>query len=119
MSRSTRELRLEAEELWPALHQFLGCYLHQDWPDDHISPEGAIDAAISDNPVEILEAVTREWWDWNAKKGALFDPRSAINEGLGVEVVFESPLEARQFMNSVYDKLIISIRGERGEHWKP
>jgi len=119
MSRKSRERWLEAEERWPALQQFMGCYLHQDWPDDHGSPDNAIEAAIDENPLDVRKAVTRDWWNWNATLGAQYDPRAAINEGLGVEVVFESANEARKFMNSVYDKLVVSIRRETGEPWKP
>jgi hypothetical protein len=119
MSRKSRERWLEAEEWWPALQQFLSCYLHQDWPDDHGSPEKAIDAAICENPLDFRQAVAREWCDWNATRGGQYDPRAEINDGFGVEVAFENPDEARQFMNSVYDKLVVSIRREAGERWTP
>jgi hypothetical protein len=97
----------------------MSCYLHQDWPDDHGSPDKAIDAAIDENPLDFRQEVARQWWNWNATEGAQYDPRSAINDGLGVEVIFENPDEARQFMNAVYDKLVVSIRRETGEFWNP
>ena len=118
MSRATRQRRLDAEERWPDLFRFLGCYLHQDWPEESGSPEAAIDLAIAEHDLQERQTVARQWWDWNAVEGSKFDPRSSVNDGLGVEVWFEKPEEARVFMNSVYDKLIVSIRKE-AKGWKP
>jgi hypothetical protein len=42
-----------------------------------------------------------------------------MNDELGVDVFFETDLEARQFMNMVYDKLITSVRAETSKDWKP
>ena len=114
----TRKLRLEAEDRWPTLYQFLGGYLHQDWPEDDGTPEAAVDHAISDYSLEQRKLVAKEWWDWNAKIGSQNDPRRHVNEGLGVNVFFRKPEEARAFMNLVYDKLIVSIRKEV-KGWKP
>jgi hypothetical protein len=35
------------------------------------------------------------------------------------KIPFASEIEARQFMNMVYDKLIVSVRAETEEKWKP
>ena len=63
------------------------------------------------------QAIVRQWRDWNAVEASQHDPRLAINDGLGVNILFESPKAGRHFMNMVYDKLIVSIRKEV-EHWK-
>ena len=118
MSRNTREIRLKAEANWPNLFQFLGCYLHQDWPEESGTPEAAVDLAVAETQHEELKLVATEWWNWNATEGAQNDPRMAVNDGFGVEVVFKKPEKARQFMNMVYDKLIVAIR-ELEKAWKP
>ncbi|MDC8753067.1 contact-dependent growth inhibition system immunity protein [Erythrobacter sp. sf7] len=119
MSRKTRDIRLEAEGRWPTLYQFLGAYCHQDWPEDYGTPEAAVDAAIADYLLPIRQQVLQEWRDWNSTRGAEYDPRSAVNDGFGVDVCFEKPSDARQFMNMVYDKLIVSVRNETSKDWKP
>ncbi len=42
-----------------------------------------------------------------------------MKDGLGISIAFGSALEARKFMNRVYDTLIVSIRSEVGKNWKP
>lgn len=117
MSRKWHERRRRAEERWPTLCQFLAAYCHEDWPDFHGTPEGAIDAAIADYPFEGRQTVLREWRDWNGVEGTQHDPRAAVNEGLGVEMMFYQPEAARAFMNMVYDKLILSVRQETEAKW--
>ena len=117
MGRS-RKLRLETEENYPELFQFVAAYLHQDWPEDSGTPEAAIDQAIADRDHAHRKIVASEWWSWNAKVGSINDPRRAINDGLGANIHFSTPLEARNFMNSIYDKLIVAIRKEE-KGWKP
>lgn len=119
MSRKSYERRRGAEERWPTLYQFLAGYCHQDWSDFHGTPEGAIDAAIADYSLERQRTVLREWRDWNVAEGSHHDPRAAVNEGLGVNVMFYEPVDARDFMNMVYDKLIVSVRSETEAKWKP
>jgi CdiI immunity protein len=119
MSRKTREIRLEAEERWPTLYQFLGAYCHQDWPEEYGSPESAVDAAVSDYTLQMRQKALKEWREWNSTQGSDFDPRAAVNDGFGVCVYFKEPTDARQFMNMVYDKLIVSVRKETTQDWKP
>jgi hypothetical protein len=114
----TQKLRKEAEDRWPSLKSFFQAYLHEDWPVDDGTPENAVDRAISETPLSTLKSVASEWWQWNSSAGSAPDPRRHINDGLGVNVHFKTPLDARQFMNLVYDKLIVAIRkDEKG--WKP
>ena len=119
MSRRRRELKQEAEDRWPNLYQFIGCYLHEDWPEMYGTPTQAISAAVSEFPLELRQQVLREWRNWNATVGAVDDIRSLLDNGLGACVYFETPLEARNFMNSVYDRLIESVRKDYGEDWNP
>ena len=112
-----RELRLEAEERWPMLYQFLG-YCHEDWPEFHGTPEGAVEAAIAEYPLKMRQEVLRQWRDWNVSVGIKDDVRKLVNTGLGVKVFFEQPIDGRNFMNMVYEKLIVSVRAETGRDWK-
>lgn len=114
----TQRLQKEAEDRWPNLKSFFECYLHQDWDVFDETPQKAVDRAITETPLDILKLVTTEWWDWNARSVRAPSLERQINEGLGVNVLFETPIEAREFMNLVYDKLIVAIRkAEKG--WKP
>ncbi|WP_397598428.1 hypothetical protein [Sphingorhabdus sp.] len=119
MSRKTREIRLESEERWPALRQVLCCCGPEDWDRLYSSPEGAVDAAIADYPLPVRQQALKEWCDWNTDKGIQYDPRDAVNDGLGVNVLFKKPEDARKFMNMVYDKLIVSVRSETSKDWMP
>lgn len=118
MGRATRQRRIDAQERWPDLYQFLAGYLHQDWPEESGTPEAAVAIAIADHDLGQRQSVVRQWCDWNASEGSMFDPRAAVNDGLGVELAFAEPIEARAFMNEVYDMLIVSIRKEV-KGWKP
>jgi hypothetical protein len=119
LSRATRERSLEAQERWPNLFQFLGGYLHQDWPIHSASPEQAVEQAVADWTLDGRQLVLKEWRDWNNVRGCRRDVAAFVNDGLGVNVHFASDLEARQFMNLVYDMLIVSVRAETGKKWKP
>ena len=114
----TRKLRLEAEENWPQLTNFTSAYLGESWSYDAGSPEAAVDQAVSEHSLERRQAIAREWWDWNASAGSQYDPRRHVNDGLGVNVHFKKPEDARAFMNTIYDKLVISIKSEV-KGWKP
>ena len=109
---------MDAQERWPDLYQFLAIYPHQDWPAKSGAREAAIAAVIADYDLGQRQSVVRQWCDWNAHEGSRFDPRAAVNDGFGVELSFAEPVEARIFMNEVYDMLIMSIRKEE-KGWKP
>ncbi len=47
------------------------------------------------------------------------DIRSTLQDGFSVNVNFTTPIDGRNFWNTVYDKLIVSVRDEVGERWKP
>lgn len=115
---TTQKLRKEAEDRWPNLKAFFQGYLHEDWPVDDGTPENAVDRAITETPTDQLKLVTSEWWDWNACSARAPSLERQITDGLGVNVNFKSSAEAREFMNALYDKLIIAIRKEE-KGWKP
>jgi hypothetical protein len=117
VSRKSRERSLEAQERWPNLFQFLGGYLHQDWPEHSGTPEKAIEDAINGWDLPGRRLVLKEWRDWNSVRGCRRDVAACVNDGLGVEVYFSSEVEARKFMNLVHDKLITSVRTDTGEKW--
>jgi hypothetical protein len=119
VSRKSRERRLEAEERWPTLSRFLGSYLHEDWPIHSGTPEKAVDEAVSVADFELRRRLLKEWRDWNNVRGCQSDIAVSINDGLGVNVYFEDEVDARSFMNSVYEKLIVAVRAEADEARKP
>lgn len=106
------------EERWPTLSQFLG-HCHEDWPELYETVEKAIDAAISSHSLDSRQQALRDWRDCNVAAATGQDIRSLLNDGFGVNVHFEQPIDARNFWNSTYDKLIVSVRSEVGKDWKP
>ncbi len=109
MSRGQRR-REDAEALYPALAQFLGGYLHEDWDIFSGSPEKAIDQAIGEYPVERRQQVRRELV--RLLEGGDDDTvlRATLNDGLGVNLYFKRPCEARTFAEEVERKLLASIK---------
>jgi hypothetical protein len=59
---------------YPALLQFFGGYLHQDWADEFSSPEQAIAAFINQEPVEARRAAQQELADLIPRVPSLEDP---------------------------------------------
>jgi len=45
---------------YPALTQLLGGYFHQDWREDHASPDAALQAFISDASAATVAAAANE-----------------------------------------------------------
>jgi contact-dependent growth inhibition (CDI) system CdiI-like immunity protein len=45
---------------YPALTQLLGGYFHQDWREDHASPEAAIEAFIRDTSAQTITAAAAD-----------------------------------------------------------
>ncbi len=119
MSRKTRQLRIEAEERWPTLQQFLASYCHEDWPEFYGTPENALNVGIAEYPLKERQQFLREWRDWNMTAGAKDDVRDLVNVGFGVNIFFKHQIDARHFMNMVYDKMIVSVREETSRNWQP
>ena len=101
----------EEAERYPMLAQFFGCYLHQGWPEESGTPEQAVDAAIADYPLEARRQIRREiaalLADYQGDDPRL---RAVLNDGLGVNVYFKKPAEARAFCEGAERKLMQSIR---------
>ena len=110
MSRKTLERRRIAEERWPLLGNLLASYFSQDFDMINGSLSGAMEKATRDGSVEHRRAVIEEWLNWNSAEGVVDDIRPFLNDGFGVEVFFETALEARTFMNRVYDGLKTGLR---------
>src|SRR5687768_14700917 len=110
MSRRRRERRLLAEKHWPLLANLMVCHSNQDYDILHGSLEGAISAATRDGSLEHRRAVLKEWRDWNATEGAVDDIRPFLDDGFSVDLLFKSALEARNFMNHIYDELLASVK---------
>lgn len=47
-------------QTYPALSQFLGAYLHQDWPEEFSTPEAAVEAFHRREPADSVRAVCAE-----------------------------------------------------------
>lgn len=90
----------------------MSCHFNQNYELLYGSLDGALAAAARDGPLEHRRAILKEWWDWNASEGAVDDIRPFLLDGFAVDLVFESPLQARSFMNRVYDELIMRVRAE-------
>jgi hypothetical protein len=62
------EMRLDdyCTNRWPELWQFFGGYFHEDFMDDYGSPEGAIDAFLSNTNPEYVQKVLNQLEDYLA-----------------------------------------------------
>lgn len=118
MSRGERiRKREEVECLYPTLAQFLGGYLHEDWPIFSGSPENAVDQAIAEYPVEDRQQVCRELAGLLEGSDDDVRLRDVLNDGLGVNVYFKKPAEARAFAEEIERKLLTSIKAHfRSDH---
>ncbi len=94
------------------LQQFLGGYLHEDWPEESGTPQAAVDAAIADYPLELRQQVRRELAALLRSTNEDTSLRRVLNDGLGVNVYFRKPVEARAFAEAVERKLLESIKTE-------
>ena len=96
------------------LQQFLGGYLNEGWPYVHGTPERAVETAIDECPIELRQQVRREL---HAVLSEVTDDKEfleVLNLGLGVNVHFKRPEEARTFAEGVEAKLMRSIKEHFG-----
>ncbi|HEX8625614.1 MAG TPA: contact-dependent growth inhibition system immunity protein [Allosphingosinicella sp.] len=100
----------EADALYPLLNQFLGGYLHEDWPIFSGTPEKAVEQAIAEYPVPARQQVRRELAA--LLEGCEDDVRLGriLNDDFGVNLHFKKPGEARAFAEAVERKLLMSIK---------
>jgi hypothetical protein len=98
MSRQIRERRIEAEERWPRLRALvsrLGSARFSDILEQ-------VAARLS--PDEI-DPIIQEWNDWNGAHGWRANADAYVMDGLGSLNSFNDDVEARAFMNRIYDIL--------------
>ena len=108
--RSRRLFREEMEQRFYRLRQFLGCYLHEDWPEESGTPESAVDRAISEYPIEFLQQTRRELAIVLAENADDTRLRDVLTDSLGVKVYFGNAGEARAFAESVEQRLMNAIK---------
>lgn len=116
MGRRTQERRKAAEQRWPLLSSLLACFFNQDFDILYGSLEGAIAAALRDGSVDHRRAVLKEWRDWNASEGTADDIRPSLDASFSIDVWFKEPIDARKFMNLLYDGLIEGVSAETRHH---
>jgi CdiI immunity protein len=50
----------ESDREFPALYQFFGGYFHEDWREDHDTPDVAVRAFLAEAPPEAVDAARAE-----------------------------------------------------------
>jgi CdiI immunity protein len=113
MSRGER-VRAEVEARYPALRQFFGCHLHADCLIDYATPHQAVDAAIAVAPAAHRQRLRRELADLLGSTDEDTRLRRVLNDGLGVNLSFRKPREARAFAEAVERKLLESPKAAYG-----
>jgi hypothetical protein len=117
MSRQNRERRLEAQDRWPSLTAWLVEFFGFGVFHRFDTLVAARAAAVSSLDVGRKKQMASEWWDWNS----CFGTRQNLPEYLdayGVDLDFGTDDEVRQFMNEIYDELVVAIRQQEAG-WKP
>ena len=117
MSRMNREGRKKTQVQWPVMSEALTAHFGERFWMHYASAIAARTALAEELDHTVQKQLLREWWDWNATAGAVDDPRTAIAH-LGVELPFEMAIEARQFMNAIYEEVITRVRA-KAPGWKP
>ena len=98
MSRLVRE---QSEARYPHLSQFIGCYLHEDWPLSYASPEVAMARAVSAWPQSQRVLVQKELTALLRSVDDNTRLRSVLNDGLGANIHFKKAMDARTFLEAV------------------
>jgi hypothetical protein len=99
-------------ERWPLLADLMVVHFNQDYDIMYGSLDGALAAAADAGPLEHRRAVLKEWRDWNASEGSVDDIRPLLGDGFFVDLFFKTALDARNFMNRVYDELLRGVKAE-------
>jgi len=108
--RRARQLyRDDMDRRFHGLAQFFSCYLHQNWPDFHDTPQQAVENAISDYPIALRRQIRGELQAVLAEFKQDKELREVLNWGLGVSVHFNKAEEARSFAEDVNRTLMQSI----------
>lgn len=112
MGRRKQERRKAAEQRWPLLSNLMACYFNQDFDILYGSLDGAIAAAARDGSLYHRRAVLKEWRDWNLSEGTADDIRPILDDSFSIDIWFKRPIDARNLMNQIYDRLIEGVRAE-------
>jgi hypothetical protein len=112
MSRRRLERHRLAGQRWPLLANLTGCYFNEDYGVLYGSLDDAMAIAARDGPLEHRRAILTEWRDWNATQGAVDDIRPFLEDGFSVALWFKAPIDARNFMNRLYDELLSGVKAE-------
>jgi cobalamin biosynthesis protein CobT len=110
MNARRARLRDEMERRYYRLHQFLTCYFHEDRDLLYGSVEDALATAIAEYPVELRQQVRRQLAALMEEQPDDAMLRRALNDGLGVNLYFRKPAEARAFAEMVERELLESIK---------
>jgi CdiI immunity protein len=108
--RARRLLGDEARRRYWRLSQFLGSYLHEDWPIHYGTPEAAVDAAIAEYPVELRQVVRQQLNAVLVENEDDVALERLLDSGFGVNVRFKHASEARAFAEDVERRLLVSIK---------
>jgi len=119
VSRRNREVRLHAKENWPQLHNILACYFHEDRNVITGSIGDTYDVIIKEYPLDYRQIFLKEWRSFMDTEGWKSGLVGFVQDGFGVNQVFENDKDARNFMNAIYDAMIVSVRKETESKWKP
>ncbi|PZU45349.1 MAG: hypothetical protein DI568_13955 [Sphingomonas sp.] len=90
----------------------MACHFNQDYDVIYGSLEKAIVATTKSGPLEYRRSLLKEWRDWNMSEGAVEDIRLALDDSFAIDIYFSRPIDAKNFMNRIYDVLIESVRAE-------
>jgi len=112
MSRQSRERRRLADERWPNLSNILACFFNEDYDLLYGSLEGAFSAAAQDGNIEYRRSILKEWRDWNMGEGSVDDIRPFLKDAFSIAIRFKEPIDARNFMNKLYETIITTIKYE-------
>lgn len=85
-------------------------YFNEDLDRMYGSLTGAIDAVLSNSTLEYKRDLLKEWRDWNASEGTVNDIRPFLYDGFSVNICFQEAIDARNFMNRIYDELMGRVK---------
>jgi hypothetical protein len=98
-----------ARSEYQELSAFLGGYLHEDWLQDHGSPDDAIDEAISGATPTRLRITHQQLVSVSQQAEDDVDLRRILNDCFSVKVLFPKPKHAREFASTLQLKLLSAL----------
>jgi hypothetical protein len=113
--RERQLLQVDMERRFWCLWQFFGYVGGEDWPRRYGTPEAALDAAVSEYPVELRQKVRHQLVAVMAENEDDETFERVLTDGFGVNVNFKLPSEARAFAESIESRLLGSIKAHFDE----